>query len=352
MENTNNYLILISAYNPSKQLERLVKDLNDLNLDLLIINDGSTENKEIFTKLREQYKCNILEYVVNKGKGFALKYGIKYYLDNLKGYKGIITVDADYQHIPNDIIKIIEAMNQNKKTIVLGCRNFNSINVPFLNRTGNKFTSLVFKLLYGKKIIDTQTGLRGIPNCYLKGCLNIDGDRFEYEIGELIYFVNNNINIKEINIETIYYETRESKFHKIKDSIRIYKIILKESFRFLITSLLSSFLDIILFTILLAILSNYGDISIILATFGARIIADLLNFYLTKNFVFYSVVETKKIILSYYLLSFIKMALSACLVLLISKYIFISKTIIKMIVDILIYFLSYRIQKKYIFKTR
>ena len=137
----------------------------------------------------------------------------------------------------------------------------------------------------------------------------------------------------------------------IIDSMKIYKVMLKESFRFLVTSLVSSFLDIILFTIFLSIFSSIGDLSIIFATFIARIIADFLNFNLTKYFVFNSNEDSKKILLKYYLLSFSKMALSAILVLLISKVIFINKTIIKMVVDILIYFMSYRIQKKYIFRT-
>ena len=345
----NKYLVLIPAYNPSKKLEELVKDLKELNLDILIVNDGSNKNKNIFKKLKNYYSCYVLEYETNMGKGYAIKCGIIYYLDNLKGYKGIVTVDADYQHLPKDVLKVMKEMDKEKK-IILGCRDFNSKNVPFLNRMGNKLTSYLFKILYGKYISDTQTGLRGIPNEYLKTCLEIDGDRFEYEMGQLIYFVNKQVNFKEVNIETIYYSTRESKFHKIADSVRIYKLILKESFRFMITSLLSSFLDIILFTILLSLTSSFGDVSIIISTMGARIVADLLNFYLTKNFVFYSVEETKKIILSYYLLGFSKMFLSALFVLLISKNILINKTLIKIVVDTLIYFFSYRIQKKYIFK--
>ena len=347
----NKYLVLIPAYNPSNKLLELIKDLKKENLDILIVNDGSCENINIFNKIKKEYDIKILEYEKNMGKGHALKYGMQYYINNYKDYKGIVTVDADYQHIPKDVLKIMTEMDNNPNTIVLGCRNFNSKKVPFLNRMGNKITSLVFKFLYGKYISDTQTGLRGIPNSLMEKCLYIEGNRFEYEIGELIYLVNNHINMTEVSIETVYYESRESKFHKVSDSIRIYKLILKESFRFMLTSLVSSFLDIILFTILIALLSKFGDISIIISTFCARIIADLLNFYLTKNFVFYSVTETKKIILSYYLLSFTKMALSAIFVLLISKYIFISKTFIKMFVDILIYFLSYNIQKKYIFKT-
>ena len=127
---------------------------------------------------------------------------------------------------------------------------------------------------------------------------------------------------------------------------------LKESFRFLVTSLISSFLDISLFTIFLNVFNSLGDLSIIFSTFIARIIADFLNFKLTKYFVFNSNEQSRNILFKYYLLSFAKMAASAILVLLISKIILINETFIKMFVDILIYFISYKIQKKYIFKTK
>ena len=344
------YIVLIPAYDPSDKLINLVNDLKKYLCTILIINDGSVNCDNIFQELKNNNNCIVLEYNDNHGKGYAMKYGIKYYLDNLiNDYKGIITVDADYQHIPSDIEKV--AFNMSLDKITLGSRDFYSHDIPFLNKMGNRVTSVVFKLLYGYHINDTQTGLRGIPNKYLPCCINIDGDRFEYEMEQLIYFVNKKIDIEEINIETIYYQKNESKFNKIIDSMKIYKVMLKESFRFLVTSLVSSFLDIILFTIFLSIFSSIGDLSIIFATFIARIIADFLNFNLTKYFVFNSNEDSKKILLKYYLLSFSKMALSAILVLLISKVIFINKTIIKMVVDILIYFMSYRIQKKYIFRT-
>ena len=349
-ESIKDYIILIPAYNPSKKLVNLVNDLEKYECKILIINDGTINGKKIFNELHKKKNTIVLEYLENHGKGYAMKYGIKYYLNNLKEkYKGIITVDADYQHVPSDIEKI--AYNMSIDKITLGSRDFNSKNVPTPNRLGNKITSFVFKILYGYKINDTQTGLRGIPNKYLNICLEIPGNRFEYEMQELIYFVNHKVDIEEINIETIYYSKSESKFNKVFDSMKIYKVMLKESFRFLVTSLMSAVLDINLFTIFLKVFSNLGDLAIIFSTFIARIAADFMNFNLTKYFVFDSTEDSKNILFKYYILSFLKMIISALSVLLISKFIFISKTIIKVVVDLLIYFLSYKIQKKYIFKT-
>ena len=219
-------VILIPAYNPNEKLLKLVSELLKSNFSkIIIVNDGSTNNFEIFEKLKTINECIILEYKTNKGKGYALKYGINYYLKKFKEFKGIITVDSDYQHIPYDIKNITLKLLDNLDKVILGSRDFNEQQVPILNRLGNKFTSLVFKLLYKTKIIDTQTGLRGIPNSCLPLCLETEGDRFEYEMNMLINFSKEHINILEIPIETVYYTKGESKFNKIIDSIKIYKVL-------------------------------------------------------------------------------------------------------------------------------
>ena len=112
------------------------------------------------------------------------------YLENLKNnYKGIVTVDADYQHLPNDVLNIALRLLGNQDSLILGIRDFSEKGVPTLNRFGNRLTSFIFKLLYGENIKDTQTGLRGIPNRYLNLCLEASGKRFEFEMNMLIKFV-------------------------------------------------------------------------------------------------------------------------------------------------------------------
>ena len=219
-------VILIPTYNPNEKLLKLVSELIKNNFSkVIIVNDGSTNNLEIFEKLKTINECILLEYKTNKGKGYALKYGIKYYLDNLKEFKGIITVDCDYQHIPYDIENISSKLLSNLDKVILGSRDFNKKQVPILNRLGNKFTSFVFELLYKTKINDTQTCLRGISNKYLPLCLETEGARFEFEMNMLINFSKEHIKFLEIPIETIYHTKGESKFHKIIDSIKVYKVL-------------------------------------------------------------------------------------------------------------------------------
>ncbi|MGN1353179.1 MAG: glycosyltransferase [Bacilli bacterium] len=351
----NNIVVLIPAYNPNQKLINLVSELKNNFSKIIIINDGSNrKSKKIFQELTNYPECTLLEYPENKGKGYALKYGINYYLENLKdNYQGIVTADCDYQHKPEDIINIALKLLGNQDSIILGVRNFHLKNIPFPNRFGNLLTSFIFKFLYGIKIEDTQTGLRAIPNRYLNLCLETNGNRFEFEMNMLIKAVKNKINILQVPIETIYYSKRESKFNKFKDPIIIYKVLFTEYLKFIISSLSCSLIDVILFSMFLQLFINVNNnIQIIMATFFSRIITDFFNFNINKTIVFNSNENIKKIAIKYYILSFSKMIISALFVLLIHHLLInINETYIKIVVDTLIYFLSYKIQKKYIFKT-
>lgn len=347
-------IILIPAYNPTTNLLKLVEELIHKKFHkFIIVNDGSDPNNKIFPKLKEINEIDLLEYPENKGKGYALKYGINHYLENYKNnYKGIVTVDADFQHLPEDILNISIKLTENEQSLILGVRNFNLENVPKANRLGNKITSVVFKILYGKKISDTQTGLRAIPNRLLHLSLETSGNRFEYEMNMLIKFSNKNINILEIPIKTIYYEESESKFNKVVDSLMIYKVLFSEYLKFIMSSLLSSVIDITLFSLLIKLFSFQSDnLKIIFATCLARLVSSFFNFNFNKAFVFKSHEKNLKILYKYYLLCITRMLMSAWLVLIIYNLISLNETIIKIIVDAVLYLVSYKIQKKYIFKT-
>lgn len=227
-------VVLIPTLNPNELFIKYCKDLSKIkNIDIVVVNDGSKDDlKYIFDKLNNIKNCVVLTHPINLGKGSALKTGFKYFLSKYtkEDTNGIITADSDGQHDINDIIKISMELN-NTSSIVLGVRDFNKENVPFRSRYGNKITTMLIKLLYGKKINDTQTGLRGLSFDYISDCLNISGERFEYEINMLIDAIKSKVEIKEVNIKTIYINNNnESHFNPIKDSFKIYKVIFKSYF--------------------------------------------------------------------------------------------------------------------------
>lgn len=216
---------IIPALNPDEKLIKLVNDLKKEFKDIIIVNDGS-ENNQIFNKIDE---CIILTHEVNKGKGEALKTAFNYYLDNLSSkYSGVITLDADGQHLPSDVISMSELLLKNNK-FILGTRLFNTKSTPLRNKLGNRITSRVFKWLYKIYLKDTQTGLRAIPNRLVKSLIKVDGSRFEYELNVLIKLVKMKEEIVEYNIKTVYLKNsnKKSHFKVLRDSFKIYKTMFK-----------------------------------------------------------------------------------------------------------------------------
>ena len=216
---------IIPALNPEDKLIKLVKELKKDFNDIIIVNDGS-ESEDIFNKLKDIKGCVILTHEVNKGKGEALKTAFNYYQDNLeKKYLGVITLDADGQHLPSDAIKMSELVAKEDK-FILGTRLFNTKETPFRNKLGNRITSRVFKWFYKVYLKDTQTGLRAMPNRLIKTLIEVEGSRFEYELNMLIKLVKMKEDIIQYDIKTVYLKdsNKGSHFNVFKDSYKIYKI--------------------------------------------------------------------------------------------------------------------------------
>ena len=351
---------IIPSYEPDYRLITLIENLLNKGFEkVLVINDGSNSKfDEIFNKLKNIEKCIVLTHEVNKGKGRALKTAFTYYTENMQEYSGVVTADADGQHSIEDIINISNKIADTKNTLLLGVRDFKAENVPFKNSFGNTITVGIFALLFGKKISDTQTGLRGFSNDYVKECINIEGERFEYETKMLIDATKNHVDIKEEVIKTIYNKKEEidkvSHFNPVKDSIKIYYTLFKQFFLFILISLGSSAVDIGVFSLFMfiPIITNNKDIKIVIATIMARIISSIINFFVNKKYVFENNKKSGILLVKYYLLAITIMLLSAFAVSNLYKIGIFNETIWKIIVDVTLFILSFFVQKNYIFKKK
>lgn len=352
-------LIVIPALNPPLDLIKYIEKLRLSGLEnILIVDDGSRpEFKNIFENLRDEQGCQILTHAKNLGKGRALKNAFNYFLTmpNVEEYNGIVTADSDGQHRVEDVLSMVEIISNYPDSLILGCRDFDSENVPPKSKFGNKLTKLVFKLLYGCKITDTQTGLRGFPKAILHDMLEIPGERFEYETKMLIHTFDKLIPIKEITIETIYFDgNAETHFNPIKDSLRIYKVIFVSFFKYLLSSLSSFLVDIGLFQLFLWISLSVGihrgALLILLSTILARIISSYFNFIMNKNFVFDGEKRIHKTIVKYYRLAVFQMLLSAAMVTVVWNMFSDSETAIKIVVDTILFIASYQVQRRWVFR--
>lgn len=217
--------VIIPAYQPvANVLIPLVKELLSLEFHhIVVVDDGSdSDKKSVFEQLATLSNVTIIHLPKNMGKGAALKTGMRWVLENNPATIGVVTVDADGQHIPGDIMKVATALQNQPDKLFLGVRAFDT-NVPWRSRFGNTLTRTLFYWKYKTKILDTQTGLRAIPKEMMKKFLKIPAKRYEYEMACLIHTVKNHYPMEQIVTETVYIDRNiSSHFNPIIDSIRIY----------------------------------------------------------------------------------------------------------------------------------
>ena len=346
--------IVIPSYEPDERLIDLLKELKKEKMGpIIIVNDGSSDDYDsYFIEAKKLINGAILTHEVNKGKGRALKTAFSYILENYSDAIGCVTIDSDGQHSVNCTKNIINGLIENPNSLVLGVRNFDLDNVPWKSRMGNKITSVVFKFIAGVKVSDTQTGLRGIPSKFMKELLDVEGERFEFETKMLLETLNR-YPIKEIEIETIYdsKENHQSHFNPFKDSIKIYKILGKKFLAYIASSLSSTVLDLVLFSFFSGLLKpSFENTYILLSTAIARVFSCTFNFIINYTKVFKSNGSVYKSFIKYALLAVVQMLASAGLVTLFVKTLSVNlEEIVKIIVDTVLFFISYKIQQNIIF---
>lgn len=351
------FIILIPALNPPKDLlSSYIDELKEKGFRrILLVNDGSrAEYDEYFKKFKKD-GVDVFSHYKNFGKGRALKNAFNYILNTYDDFSYVITADSDGQHRAEDVFKIAKIAQEKEVAMYLGSRDFNKDNVPFKSSFGNKTTSLVYKLMFYDKINDTQTGLRAIPKAYLVDFLDLPGERFEYEINMLINSSQTKKKMIEIPIETVYFDNNsETHFHPIRDSFKIYRVMLGTFFKFILASLSSFAVDIGAFTILTRALAGVllNSSKIIWASTGlARIISGIFNYNINKNLVFSDDKKEKSKFIKYATLWLCQLVLSAFFVDMIFERVNMNASLIKLIVDTIIFLLSFTIQNKFIFKV-
>ena len=363
MNDLNNISVILPSLDPDEKLPGVIEGLLEVGFrDILLINDGSKpENLHYFTDAAAAHpEVTLLHHAVNRGKGAALKNAINYFLLHRPDGVGVVTVDGDGQHHKLDILACANAMAESGE-VVLGVRDFDHPDVPFRSRFGNKTTCGIFKLFVGMSVSDTQTGLRAIPRKDLPTMLAIEGDRFEYETNMLLKLKQKSIPFREVKIRTVYIEeNKSSHFRVIRDSWRIYKLILAHFFRYTLVSISSAVIDegcyVAFYCALHGILTGLPLTAT--ATAIARVISSLFNFFMNKAVVFQSGVSTGIALLRYYALALPMLVAQALLthgayaLLGITEDATGVRALIYAVVMTVLYLVSYMVQQRWVFHEK
>jgi glycosyltransferase involved in cell wall biosynthesis len=352
----NQCAVIIPALNPTEGLIEYVKTLvNDVQ-QIIVVNDGSKQELTyIFTELTSIPRCTVLTHEINKGKGRALKTAFQYFLNDQSGLNGVITADADGQHSISDVIKLAEKLSNTEEEIILGVRDFSQSHVPVRSYIGNRITSSLFQLFYGGRLEDTQTGLRGIPNKFLSQILELKGERYEYEMNMLIFAKKNGLHLREIPIQTLYFDNNAgSHYNSVLDSMKVFIKLISGLLKYSFSTLASGIVDILCFILLTSLLLVAFPLKsrLFFATLVARILSSSFNFYLNRKLVFRGENKLSESIVKYYIL-FVGLIIASYLLVLSANLLIGANVILaKICIDTILGILSYQVQLHWVFKNR
>lgn len=221
--------VLIPVWQPGDPLLHLVSTLARAGFGAIVVVDDGNPHActTLFAELAALPRVHILRHALNRGKGRALKSGIRYILREMDGIQSLITADADGQHLPEDILRVAHATWRADDRPVLGARRFSG-SIPLRSQVGNLCTRYLFQVLTGHRLQDTQTGLRGLPRDLWPALIGIAGERYEYETAMLAELVRHGVHPVEVPIATVYHRGKhQSHFRPLKDSALIYRMLLR-----------------------------------------------------------------------------------------------------------------------------
>ena len=294
-----NIAVLIPSLDPNERLGTLVSALRQRGVtQLVVIDDGSAARTQPIFDLCASLGCIVVHHDRNRGKGEALRTGLRAAREHFPNLAGVVTADGDGQHRVNDILRVAHALETTASGLILGTRDFS-------------------------------------------------GSRYEYEMNLLFSAAQQHIPLRYIPIETVYEDNNSvSHFRPLRDSARIYAAPL----RFAIASLSSFFIDILLFSLFALLLPSRTAQAILTATFGARVCSGVYNFLLNRHWSFSSTRDSWHAQGIRYLILFLcQMLVSGSAVWLLS-FLPLPLTLIKILVDTILFCISYFIQHNWVFR--
>ncbi len=211
-------VVVVPTYNNAGTISSVIADLQQYAEDIIVVNDGSTDAT---AKLLSSIPgIRVVEYGSNKGKGYALKAGLKLASD--MGFRYAITIDSDGQHFADDIPVFLRRIEECPDSLLIGARNLAADNMPSKNTFANKFSNFWYRVETGHTLSDTQSGFRLYPLRRLQG-IRFLTRRYEFEVEIIVRAAWRGIRVENVPIRVYYppVEERVSHFRPLRDFTRI-----------------------------------------------------------------------------------------------------------------------------------
>jgi glycosyltransferase involved in cell wall biosynthesis len=214
----SNVAAVIPAYHEEAHV-RGVAERARAQLDyVVVIDDGSTDGTAAEAR---KGGAEVIAHPVNLGKGESIKTGLRHWLAR-EEIEFIVLLDADGQHLPDEIGRFLAAAAGTEAGLFVGTRMNDVREMPFVRRTVNRYMSRRISRLCGQEVPDTQCGYRMVQRTLAPHLL--DGtSRFDYETEMLIIASRQGFRIAAVPISTIYSD-EVSSIHPVRDTIRFFKL--------------------------------------------------------------------------------------------------------------------------------
>lgn len=208
----------VPVYNNAATVREVVEGCVAALGAVVVVDDGSTDAR--VSDLLEGLPVTVVRHDVNRGKGAAIMTAAR--LIGERGGEYMITLDADGQHRPADIPRIVGALDEGGNRIVIGCRDLSDPNVPARSRFGRDFANFWMKVETGVDVRDCQSGFRAYPVRHLAG-LGVRGRRFDFEAEVIARAAWTGIEIRCVDVSVWYPPPAErvSHFRPFLDNLRI-----------------------------------------------------------------------------------------------------------------------------------
>ncbi len=218
-------LALIPAYNASETVAEVVRHLKalDPSLEVLVVDDGSSDGTGDVARLAG---ARVIRHDRNRGKGAALRTGFEEFLRG--SWKALVTLDADGQHSPDEVPRLIEAWKTTGADIVIGERKKELGKMPLLRIVTNSISTFLVSASSGRRIPDSQSGFRLITRDVIS-TIKVRSDGYEAESELLIKAARSGFRIVGAPISTIYRNER-SHINPFKQPMIFILLILRSLF--------------------------------------------------------------------------------------------------------------------------
>ena len=208
----------VPVFNNGETVRKVVSECRAILPRVLVVDDGSTDAD--LRSLLSDLDVVVLKHDRNLGKGQAILTASRYVEE--QGGEYMITIDADGQHLPVDINKFLPLLQDEKPGIIIGCRDFNTDNVPASSRFGRSFANFWLRVETGVVVGDCQSGFRAYPVQYINR-LGFKGAHYDFEAEVLAKAAWAGLELKTVDIGVIYPkpEERVSSFRPFLDNLRL-----------------------------------------------------------------------------------------------------------------------------------